>query len=168
MCKKHTQRQEGEQSVTKAKVPVEIRPLRPADADAWRHLWTAYLAFYKTDLSDAIKDATFARLLDPSVPDLNALVAVQDDRPVGLVHYIFHRHCWRIEDTCYLQDLYVDPVLRGTGTGRRLIESVYAAADAAQAPSVYWMTEHHNTTGRQLYDRVGTLTDFIKYARPAA
>ena len=61
------------------------------------------------------------------------LVAERDGQLVGLAHYLFHRHCWRIEDVCYLQDLYVDPEARGTGLGRALIEAVYARADAAGA-----------------------------------
>ena len=153
--------------MTKAKMPVDIRPLRAADADAWRSLWTDYLQFYRTTLPDEVKEATFARLLDPAVPDLNALVAERDGALVGLVHYIYHRHCWRLEDVCYLQDLYVTPATRGTGCGRGLIAAVYAAADAAGAPSVYWMTQERNHIGRQLYDRVGVLTDFIQYRRPA-
>jgi len=79
---------------------------------------------------------------------------------------VFHRHAWKIEDVCYLQDLYVDPNHRGTHAGRALIEAVYDASDRAGAPSVYWLTQEFNETGRRLYDRVGTLTPFIKYARP--
>ena len=75
----------------------------------------------------------------------------------GLAHYLFHRHGWRIENVCYLQDLYADPEVRGTGIGRALIEAVYAAADAAGAPSVYWLTQEFNATARRLYDRIGTL-----------
>ena len=97
--------------------------------------------------------------------DYHGLLAVADGRPVGLVHYVFHRHGWQIEDVCYLQDLYVDPEVRGTGAGRRLIEAVYAAADAAGRPSVYWLTQSFNATARRLYDRVGTETPFIKYRR---
>ncbi|MEL6211838.1 MAG: GNAT family N-acetyltransferase, partial [Pseudomonadota bacterium] len=47
----------------------------------------------------------------------------------------------------------------------RLIEAVYAAADAAGSPSVYWLTQHSNTDARTLYDRIGTLSPFIKYVR---
>ena len=86
---------------------------------------------------------------------------------MGLVHYLFHRHCWREENVCYLQDLYADPEVRGKGIGRALIEAVYAAADAAGAPSVYWLTQDFNHTARKLYDRIGTVTPFIKYARPS-
>jgi GNAT superfamily N-acetyltransferase len=70
-----------------------------------------------------------------------------------------------VEDVCYLQDLYVDPQARGTGAGRALIEAVYAAADANGTPSVYWLTQDHNTTARQLYDRIAKVTPFIKYQR---
>jgi GNAT superfamily N-acetyltransferase len=84
---------------------------------------------------------------------------------VGLAHYIFHRHGWQIADVTYLQDLYVTPDTRGTGAGRALIEAVYAAADTAGRPNVYWLTQEFNTTARRLYDRIGTATPFIKYKR---
>ena len=70
-----------------------------------------------------------------------------------------------MENVCYLQDLYADPELRGRGIGRALIEAVYAAADAQGCPSVYWLTQEFNTTARQLYDRIGVETPFIKYNR---
>jgi GNAT superfamily N-acetyltransferase len=106
-------------------------------------------------------------LLGCDSADFNAFVAEQDGRVVGLVHYLFHRHCWRVENVCYLQDLYADPAVRGTGIGRKLIEAVYAAADDAGAPAVYWLTQDDNAAGRRLYDRVGQHTNFIKYQRPA-
>mgnify|MGYP001030034684 FL=1 len=144
-----------------------IRPLRASDEAAWRALWTDYLTFYKTSVPEAVYTSTFARLLGDDGRDFQGLVAEQDGVVVGLVHYLFHRHCWRIENVCYLQDLYADPSVRGTGIGRKLIEAVYAAADTAGAPAVYWLTQDDNQTGRQLYDRVGQLTNFIKYQRPA-
>ena len=144
---------------------VTIRPLRPEDEAGWRRLWTGYLAFYETVLPDRVFETTFARLLDPAHPRQNALVAEQDGALVGLVHYIFHPHNWRVEDVCYLQDLYVDPEVRGTGAGRALIEAVYAAADANGTPGVYWLTQDFNTTARQLYDRIAKVTPFIRYIR---
>ena len=42
------------------------------------------------------------------------------------------------------------------------------AADAAGSPGVYWLTQQDNLTAQQLYDRIATKTDFIKYQRPAA
>jgi len=146
---------------------VLIRPLRAADEADWRRLWTAYLAFYKSIVSEEVYQTTFARLLGDDARDFHGLVAEQDGELVGLVHYLFHRHCWRVENVCYLQDLYADPSVRGTGIGRKLIEAVYKAADDQGAPAVYWLTQDDNATGRRLYDRVGQVSNFIKYMRPA-
>lgn len=143
-----------------------IRALAPTDEPEWRRLWTRYLEFYESSVPQEVYRSTFARLLGDGDYEPRGLIAVKDGRAVGLVHYFFHRHCWRIENVCYLQDLYADPEVRGTGVGRALIEAVYAAADEARCPSVYWMTQEFNTTARQLYDRAGKLTPFIKYQRP--
>lgn len=142
-----------------------IRPLLATDQAAWRRLWTAYLAFYDTVLPEVIFQTHFARLLGDDPQDYHGLVADIDGNLVGLTHYVFHRHGWTIGNTCYLQDLYADPAVRGMGIGRKLIEAVYAAADTAGAASVYWMTNRTNTTARQLYDRIAEPTDFIKYRR---
>jgi len=146
---------------------VHVRPLMRTDRDVWRHLWHDYLAFYETSLPDDIYATQFERLLGDDPRDCHGLIAEMDGRAVGLAHYLFHRHGWKIEDVCYLQDLYATPEARGHGVGRALIEAVYAAADAMGAPSVYWTTQEFNTTARRLYDRIGTLTPFIKYQRPA-
>lgn len=144
---------------------IDIRPLRATDEADWRRLWAAYLAFYETTLPEQVYQTTFARLLGTDPQDFHGLIATIDGTASGLAHYLFHRHGWKIENTCYLQDLYVDPAARGTGLGRRLIEAVYAAADANGTPSVYWLTQEFNTTARQLYDRIGKATPFIRYNR---
>lgn len=147
--------------------PAYIRPLKPSDRAVWGALWTDYLTFYGTTLGADIYDTTFARLLGDDPQDYHGLIAERDGEPVGLTHFVFHRHCWRVENVCYLQDLFAAPSARGLGIGRKLIEAVYAAADARGVSNVYWMTQEDNATGRQLYDRVGQLTNFIKYQRPS-
>ena len=146
-------------------MPPLIRPLAPQDEPDWRRLWTGYLAFYQTSVPEPVYTSTFARLLGSDPRDFNGLIATVDGQAVGLAHYLFHRHCWKIEETCYLQDLYVDPAARGTGLGRALIKAVYAAADAAGAPAVYWLTQDFNHQARQLYDRVAKVSPFIRYNR---
>lgn len=142
-----------------------IRPLTASDHGEWRRLWTLYLAFYESTVPEEVYAATWQRLLSEDPGEPGGLLALVGDQPVGLVHYLYHRHCWKVEDVCYLQDLYVDEEQRGTGLGRRLIEAVYAVADKAGCPTVYWTTQHFNAAGRRLYDRVGNLTPFIKYSR---
>lgn len=143
-----------------------IRPLRASDENQWRTLWTGYLDYYETSVPEEVYQSTFARLLGDDPQDFTCLVAERDGDLLGLTHYLFHRHAWKIENVCYLQDLYASPEARGTGVGRKLIEAVYQAADQAGSPSVYWLTQDFNHTARKLYDRIGKLTPFIRYQRP--
>ncbi len=144
---------------------VTVRPLRPQDEAQWRALWTAYLEFYHTSVPEEVYQTLFERLLGDAQQDFHCFVAEQNGRLVGLTHYVFHPHAWKIEPVCYLQDLFADPDVRGLGIGRKLIEAVYQAADNAGAPSVYWLTQDNNTVARQLYDRIGQLTPFLRYNR---
>ena len=142
-----------------------IRPLAIEDEADWRRLWTAYLAFYETVLPEEIYRSTFARLTGGGSGDFRGLVAELDGRAVGLAHYLFHRSFWTLNDICYLQDLYADPEVRGTGVGRALIEAVYEKAAEAGVPEVYWMTQEFNATARRLYDRIAGKTRFIIYQK---
>ena len=142
-----------------------IRPLQTKDRKAWGRMWTDYLFFYDSNVSPEVQNITFLRLVDPNFLLQNCLIAELDGVAVGIVHYIYHAHNWRAEDVCYLQDLFAEEQVRGHGIGRALIEAVYAAADANGTPSVYWMTQDFNANARLLYDRIGSLTPFIKYSR---
>lgn len=144
---------------------VDIRPLCAADRVAWGEMWHDYLSFYETTLPTSQYDITFARLTDAATPSMGAHIAQIDGTPGGLVHYIFHDHCWLPGPTCYLQDLFTKPSFRGLGIGAKLIESVYRAADDRGAHGTYWLTQEFNHQARSVYDRVGELTPFIKYKR---
>ncbi len=141
-----------------------IDRLTEADRAAWTRLWTGYLEFYQTTLPAAQFDLTWQRLMGDEM--LHGFGLRQDGRLVGLVHYLFHASAWTPQPVCYLQDLYVEPGLRGTGGGRRLIEAVGDAARARDASRMYWLTQAHNDVARQLYDRLAVHSGFIRYEYP--
>ncbi|NBR52487.1 MAG: GNAT family N-acetyltransferase [Rhodobacteraceae bacterium] len=64
-----------------------------------------------------------------------------------------------------MQDLFVDPSVRGGGVGQSLIEAVYADADENDAAQTFWLTTTTNKAARKLYDRVASMTPFVKYRR---
>ena len=146
---------------------VSIRPIAPQDFEQWRPLWDGYNAFYgrqgETALPETITQATWDRFFSSTEP-VYALVAVKGSSVVALVHYLFHRSTTRLQDVCYLQDLYTAPSQRGQRIGQRLIEAVYAAARAKGSTRVYWQTQASNTAGRALYDKVARHADFIVYS----
>ena len=141
---------------------LQIRPITAADHAAWLPLWQGYQRFYNADIAPEVSALTWQRFLDSAEPMFAAL-AWQDGVAVGLVHWIFHRSCWTVSDYCYLQDLYVAEIVRGGGVGRALIEQVYAAAQAAGANRVHWLTQEDNAQARQLYDRIASRSGFIQY-----
>jgi GNAT superfamily N-acetyltransferase len=144
-----------------------VRRLAERDASAWRRLFAAYIEFYKAQVPDEVITLTWQRMLAGESDFHIGMVAVDEaDRPVGLAHVLFHRSTWSPTWYCYLEDLYVDPAVRGKGAGRALIEAVYGEADARGATRTYWTTQEFNYRARELYDKVGTKTDFIRYQRP--
>ncbi len=144
---------------------VVIRVLEAADRAAWEVLWAGYLAFYEASVPDEVTEATWRRLMGPA-GGIDGLVAVnRDGELVGFVHYLFHPVTWSVTDRCYLEDLYVAEAARGLGAGRRLMETVFDIAGEEGADQTYWWTHDSNETARRLYDRVGAVTPFIKYAR---
>ena len=143
----------------------KVRTLYEDDFSNWKTLWHKYLMFYNTSVQDIVYETTFKRLISSQNSSQNALVAEQDNYLIGLVHYIYHPHNWKVEDVCYLQDLFVEPTMRGTGIGRALIEAVYSASDTNNTPTVYWLTQDFNKQARRLYDNIASLTPFIKYNR---
>ena len=146
---------------------LHIRSITNTDYAEWLPLWDGYNAFYgrqgDTALDLNITQTTWARFLNDREP-VHAFVAEQDDQLVGLVHFIFHRSTSRLNDVCYLQDLYVKKDLRGAGIGRQLIKAVYDAALTAESSRVYWQTQDSNVAGRTLYDKVAKHLGFIVYS----
>lgn len=143
---------------------MQIRMAAPQDYAQWLPLWKGYQAFYEADIADDVTELTWRRFLDPDEP-MHCAVAEVDGELVGLVHYIYHRSCWTKGDYCYLQDLFASPEARGKGVGRALIEHVYAAALAAGASRVHWLTQESNHTAMQLYDRIAAKSGFLQYRK---
>lgn len=144
--------------------PFEIRPPAAAERAQWLPLWRGYLAFYGHSLPEAATESTWQRVAAGEGP-IFGLVASQGGRLVGLTHYLFHASSWTQGEYCYLEDLFVDPAVRGGGIGRALIEAVYAVADARKCLRVYWSTKADNARARALYDKLATASDFVQYRR---
>jgi GNAT superfamily N-acetyltransferase len=141
-----------------------IRPAAPDDLDQWLPLWEGYNTFYERVANEAVTRSTWARFFDAYEP-VHALVAEEDGRLRGLVHYLFHRNTSLLGPTCYLQDLFTDASTRGRGVGRALIEGVYAQAKAGGAARVYWHTHETNHTAMKLYDQVADRPGFVLYVK---
>jgi GNAT superfamily N-acetyltransferase len=132
-------------------MPIEIRPVQPSDKARWLVLWQGYLDFYKTTVSTEQTERTWARIMDPDF-NMKCAVAVMDGQVVGFTTYNFQNSTWSPNGHCYLEDLFVDPTVRGSGAGRALIDYVKAYALEMKCSRLYWNTDADNDVARKLYD----------------
>jgi GNAT superfamily N-acetyltransferase len=142
-----------------------VRSAVRADFPQWAPLWEGYNRFYERVVPAEVTEMTWSRFFDAYEP-VHAMVAEENGRLLGLVHYLFHRNTAMIGPTCYLQDLFTHADARGKGIGRALIEAVYERAKAAGSPRVYWMTHETNRTAMKLYDKVAERSGFVQYRKP--
>ncbi|MBC3909275.1 MULTISPECIES: GNAT family N-acetyltransferase [Undibacterium] len=150
---------------------VAVRAVTKEDFANWSVLWEGYNQFYERTGPNALPEAvtlrTWSRFFDGYEP-VHALVAELDGRLVGLAHYLYHRTTSRIEASCYLNDLFTSPDVRGQGVGRALIEAVYEQAKLAGSTVVYWQTHETNETAQKLYSQVADRSGFIVYRKSLA
>lgn len=139
-----------------------IRDPIQGDEAAWRRLWSGYLTFYKEDVPEAVTAATWARALDPDVPMFGRL-AEHDGAVVGFTISTLHPSTWTRSLNCYLEDLFVDPDVRGGGVGRALIDDLLNLARQKGWSRLYWHTAAGNETARRLYDRYTKADDHVRY-----
>ena len=139
---------------------ITIRPITLSDKARWLELFKEYVIFYKSKVSDEQFELTWQRI--HSDFNMYGLIAELDGQIVGLAHYIFRPSTWDVEDFCYLEDLFVDPKVRGTGVGRALINELEKIAIAKGSKRLYWTTATDNEVARKLYDKVA-ITDFVQY-----
>jgi GNAT superfamily N-acetyltransferase len=140
-----------------------VRAVTQDDKARWLELFKAYIVFYESELSAEQFELTWSRI--HSDFNMYGLVAEQDGKIIGIAHYIFRPSTWAVNDFCYLEDLFVDPAVRGTGAGRALIEALTEIARKAGSERLYWTTAPDNTTARRLYDKVAT-TNRVQYRIP--
>ena len=144
---------------------ISVRPLNSKDKSRWLELWYDYLTFYETSLSSEQTELTWKRLMDSNY-GVFGLMAEKDGAIVGITHFMYRPSTWAPKDYCYLEDLFVDPTVRGSGAGRALINRVIELAKEHGAGRVYWTTKENNAQARILYDSFIKVSEFVQYRFP--
>jgi len=88
-------------------------------------------------------------------PTFETILALRSGKAVGLVLYFYEFSTWRGCPGVYIQDLYVDDTLRGSGLGRRLLASVAARAAEHEARYMRLSLDVGNDQGLGFYERLG-------------
>jgi len=142
-----------------------IRELKETDKERWLELWAGYLEFYKSNLSPEQTEFTWKRLIN-NEQKMHGFVAENENGVIGFTHCLFRPSTWTETDYCYLEDLFVDPNIRGKGVGRALMNRVIELAKEKNSKRVYWTTQEFNKTARVLYDSITSVSEFVQYRLP--
>ena len=142
-----------------------IRPLEESDKEVWKVLFQGYIDFYKSSIPDEQFEITWNRILNPSHNQFG-FASVLDGKVQGIVHYSFQNSTWAPKNYCYLEDLFVNPEIRGKGLGRALIDAVMEEAKKAGSSRLYWNTDRTNETARKLYDTYVSESGKVQYRIP--
>jgi GNAT superfamily N-acetyltransferase len=140
-----------------------VRPVVETDFESWRALYRGYADFYKVQQSDAMAAQVWSWIQDPG-HEVQGLV-VEDDqgRLIGLAHYRTFARPLSATVGCYLDDLFVDPVARGSGAADLVLRELARLAGENGWSVVRWITADDNYRGRSKYDRHATRTTWVTY-----
>ena len=141
---------------------LRVRPALPDDEAAWRKLWRGYCDFYKTALNEAVTAHTWGRIIDPG-SSVKCIFVERDGEVLGFANYVVHDNTWELQPLCYLEDLFVTPHARGTGSGRAMVQWLKDAMATQGWARLYWATHRDNATARRVYDQFVPADDFVRY-----
>ncbi len=145
---------------------ITIRPVLQSEREPWEVMFEGYADFYNVTLADGAADSVWGWIFDEG-NDFWCDVAVDGDNSlVGFTQYQLMHRSLSGEMVCYLSDLFVNPQIRGSGSGRKLIDHVFQFARDNKISNVRWLTQDFNYTARHLYDSYGRKSDFILYSYP--
>ncbi len=142
---------------------ITIRPVVRSDRTAWGQLWKGYCDFYEETVADPVTEATWEKFFDDGAPLFSLVAEDSTGVAVGFVNCVVGDSTWALSADCYLEDLYVDPGVRGRGTGRALIDAVLEKARGEGWRRVYWQTHKTNTVARALYEKIAPVSDWVIY-----
>ena len=133
-----------------------IREATPDDLPALMPLFRGYADFYKSDPDDGDLEALLREVMAAPQNVAYLLVATDDEgRIVGFANNAWKWSSLRGSKIVLLDDLFVDPNVRGQGHADALIEATAEIARKGGAPVLLWYTAHDNHRAQAVYNRVG-------------
>jgi len=140
-----------------------VERLRPEHRQDWERLYAGYAAFYKVEQSPEMRATVWRWIFDGSNA-LEALVALDDSgRAVGLAHFRAMVRPLRAVVGGFLDDLFVEPGLRGSGVVDALMNALADVGRAKGWATIRWITAEDNYRARSFYDRISARTVFLTY-----
>lgn len=115
----------------------------------------SYCDFYRVEPSDEkLAALSLALIADPG-EGLQLIARTSSGTPLGFATIYWTWQTLYAARVGVLNDLYVTPESRGTGTGRALIARCLQLCHEHDAEKLVWETAPDNATAQRLYDGIG-------------
>jgi GNAT superfamily N-acetyltransferase len=115
-----------------------------------------YCDFYEVSPSDDELLAFSRELLaSPELDGIQLLARDDEGRAIGFATILWTWSTLSASRIAVMNDLFVSPDGRGSGTAEALIEACAERARNHGATSLEWQTARDNVRARKVYDRVG-------------
>ena len=134
---------------------IAIRPASAADASAMHGMVQALAQGQGQADKYQGSAAALARHGFGAEPAFFARIATDGDLAVGLVLYFWEFSTWRAQRGVYIQDLFVNPELRGTGLGKRLLLAAAEHGHEVDAAYLRLTVDKANLQAAGFYQRLG-------------
>ncbi len=129
----------------------------------WERLYAGYAEFYRVAQTAEMRHRVWGWINDPG-HEVEAFVAEDaSGRAVGLAHFRAFARPLSASTGGFLDDLFVDPALRGGRVADALIAALAEEARRRGWSVIRWITADDNYRARGVYDRVATRTMWITY-----
>jgi GNAT superfamily N-acetyltransferase len=117
---------------------ISIRHATPHDAATLLMLVRALADYERAPEEVVATESDYVRALSASPPEMEALIAWEGARPLGLALFFPTWSTWRGKPGIHLEDLFVVPDARGRGLGRGLLSRVAALAVERGCARLEW------------------------------
>jgi GNAT superfamily N-acetyltransferase len=148
--------------------PASIAIVREEDLDDLLPLMRAYCDFYEVAPTDAaLLGLSRALIVDPQREGIQVIARDPDGTAVAFATVFWTWSTLSAARAAVMNDLFVAPRARGTGTAEALIAACGEAAQAHGATKLIWQTAKDNLRAQAVYDRVGgRRSEWLDYDLP--
>ena len=119
----------------------------------------------KTPDQIEVTEARLSKLMFGDPPLCGSELAFLDERPVGFAFYSFRVSAFKGAPAMYVDDLFLDPDVRGRGFGREVMNRLIEVARAKGCWTLEWLVFDWNLDGQAFFKSLGAVQrgDFLVF-----
>ena len=139
-----------------------IRFLEQKDKEKWAKLYNGYADFYKVSINTGILNTLWNWIHDKNHV-VKGICFELDNKIVGIAHYRTMPRPIKGKYIGFLDDLFVEPEMRGQKIAQKLINHLKSLSKFNNWDGIRWITHSSNENAKKLYDKIANKTGFELY-----